>query len=124
MKCERSMEVKCKLDLQEVIKNGYFSGWILVSQGSPDQTTLYPFLIHANNPPSNLDSGLPWWCSGKEFGCQCRGHNRLRSDPCVRKMPGVGNGNPLQYYHLENSLAEEPDWLQFMGSQSRTGLSD
>ena len=35
---------------------------------------------------------------------------------------GEGNGNPLQYSCLENSM--EPAGLQSMGSQSRTGLSD
>ena len=29
-------------------------------------------------------AGLPWWCSGKEFACQCR---RLGFDPWVEKIP-------------------------------------
>ena len=33
---------------------------------------------------------------------------------------GEGNGNPLQYYCLENPMAEEPSGLQSMGLQ-RTG---
>ena len=33
------------------------------------------------------------------------------------KASGGGNGNPLQYSFLENSMAEEPDGLQFMASQ-------
>ena len=35
---------------------------------------------------------------------QCR---RLRFDPWVRKIPGEGNGNPLQYSSLENSMDRE-----------------
>ena len=31
--------------------------------------------------------------------CQCR---RLRFDPYVEKIPGEGNGNPLQYSCLRN----------------------
>ena len=31
--------------------------------------------------------------------------------------PGEGDGNPLQYSCLENSMAEEPGRLQSMGSQ-------
>ena len=31
--------------------------------------------------------------------------------------PGEGNGNPLQYYCLENPWTEEPGRLQSMGSQ-------
>ena len=31
------------------------------------------------------------------------------------RPPGEGNGNPLQYSCLENSMTEEPGRLQFMG---------
>ena len=34
-----------------------------------------------------------------------------------------GNGNPLQYSCLENSMTEEPGGLQSMGVQSRTQFS-
>ena len=44
------------------------------------------------------------WCSGNESICQCRRHRRWEFDPWVGKMPGVGNGNPLQYSCLENSM--------------------
>ena len=36
------------------------------------------------------------WLSGKESARQCRRHS-----PWVRKIPGEGNGNPLQYSCLE-----------------------
>ena len=32
--------------------------------------------------------GLPRWCNGKEFACQCRRHRRCRFDPWVK--------NPLE----------------------------
>jgi len=38
-------------------------------------------------------------------------------DPWVRKIPGEGNGNPLQYSRLENSMDKEAWWLEYMGSQ-------
>ena len=41
------------------------------------------------------------WLSGKEFACQCR---RQGLDPWVRKIPGEGNGSPLQYACLEDSM--------------------
>ena len=44
-----------------------------------------------------------------EFMCQF--------DPWVRKIPGVGNGSPLQYSCLGNPMEEEPGGLQSMGSQ-------
>ena len=47
--------------------------------------------------------GLPWWLSGKENACQCRGH---RLDPWSGKI-----SNPLQYSCLEHPK------LQSMGSQ-------
>ena len=37
--------------------------------------------------------------------------------PGSRRSPGGGNGNPLQYSCLENTMAEEPGGLQSMGSQ-------
>ena len=63
--------------------------------------------------------GLPRWLIGEEPTCQCW---RRRSDPWVRKIPGRGNGNPLQYSCLENPR-QEPGRLHSRGSQSRTRLS-
>ena len=37
--------------------------------------------------------------------------------PGLGRSPGVGNGNPLQYSCLENTMAEEPGGLQSIGSQ-------
>ena len=54
-----------------------------------------------------LIKGLPRWLSSKESACRCR---RCGLDPWVRKIPGSGrspgegNGNPLQYSCLENSM--------------------
>ena len=39
------------------------------------------------------------------------------SIPGSGRSPGEGNGNPLQYYCLENPMDEEPGGLQSMGSQ-------
>ena len=46
--------------------------------------------------------GLPRLCYGKEPACHCRRHKRHRCNPWVGKIPGGGNGNPLQYFCLEN----------------------
>ena len=40
------------------------------------------------------------------------------SIPGSERSSGKGNGNPLQYSCLENSMDKEPDGLQPMGSQS------
>ena len=39
------------------------------------------------------------------------------SIPGSGRSPGEGNGNPLQYYCLENPMDEKPSRLQSMGSQ-------
>ena len=44
---------------------------------------------------------LPWWFSGKESSCLFR---RCGFNPWVRRSPGEGNGNPLQYSCLGNSM--------------------
>ena len=56
--------------------------------------------------------GLPRWCSGKESACQCRRLRRCRLVSWIGKIPGVGNGNPLQSSCLENPI-EEPSGLQY-----------
>ena len=50
---------------------------------------------------------LPRKCSGKESACQCR---RSRFHHWVGKISGVGNGNPLQYTCLENSMDRGAWW--------------
>ena len=41
----------------------------------------------------------------------------LGSIPGLGRFPEEGNGNPLQYSCLENSMEEEPGRLQSMGLQ-------
>ena len=42
----------------------------------------------------------------------------LGSNPGMARSPGEGNGNPLQYTCLENTMyAEKPGRLQSMGPQ-------
>ena len=40
--------------------------------------------------------------------------------PGLGRFPEEGNGKPLQYSCLENSMEEEPGGLQFMGLQRWT----
>ena len=46
-------------------------------------------------------NGLPWWLSGKESACNA---GDAGSVPGLGGSPGEGNGNPLQYSCLENSM--------------------
>ena len=54
-------------------------------------------------------SGLPRWLIGNESPCQCRRYRKNGLDPWVGKIPGVGNGNPLQYSFMENFM-DRGDW--------------
>ena len=47
---------------------------------------------------------LPRGTSGKESACQCWKCKRHWFDPWVGKIPGVANGNPLQYSCLGNPM--------------------
>ena len=49
--------------------------------------------------------GIPRGISGKKFTCQCRRLKRhIQSIPGLGRCPGAGNGNPLQYSCLRNSM--------------------
>ena len=49
-------------------------------------------------------SWAPRWRNDKESTCQCRRPKRYKFDPWVRRFPGAGNGNPLQYSCLGNPM--------------------
>ena len=51
--------------------------------------------------------GLPWWLSGKEPICQV---GDVGSIPVSERSPGEGNGNPLHYSCLENTMDREAWW--------------
>jgi len=46
------------------------------------------------------------------------------SIPGLGRSPGEGNGNPLQYSCLENSMHEELGGLQSMGGPKELGKTD
>ena len=43
--------------------------------------------------------------------------------PGLKRLPGGGNGHPLQYSSWESPWTEEPGRLQSVGSQSQTQMS-
>ena len=66
------------------------------------------------------DNGFPWWLSGKESPLQCR---RCGLKSQVRKIPGGGNGSPLQYSCLENPMDRRAWWATVHGvTKSQTRL--
>ena len=54
--------------------------------------------------------GSPRWCSSEELTCQFRRCKRHGFNPWVRKIPGVENGNPLQYSCLGNPMGRLVGW--------------
>ena len=60
---------------------------------------------------------FPGGSAGKESTCNV---GDLGSIPGLRRSPGEGNGSPLQYSGLENSM----DYIVYGVAKSRTRLSD
>ena len=66
--------------------------------------------------------GLLQWLSGKESTCNS---GDTGSIPGWGRSPGEGNGNPLQYSCLENSMDREAWWATVHGvTKSRIQPSD
>ena len=61
---------------------------------------------------------LPGGSAGKESACQCRQRKRRGWG----RFPGKGNGNPLQYYCLENSM-DRGAWLATIHEVGKTPWS-
>ena len=57
---------------------------------------------------------FPGGSDGKESACNA---GNLCSIPGLRRSPGEGNGNPLQYSCLQNSMARGAWWATVIGSQ-------
>ena len=53
---------------------------------------------------------LPWWLSSKASACNGRRTGDPGSIPGLRRSPGGGHGNPLQYSCLDNPMDRGP-WL-------------
>ena len=56
---------------------------------------------------SSAVKGLPRWFSGEESTCNA---GDLGSIPWLRRSPGGGNGNPLQYSCLKNPVDRGAWW--------------
>ena len=73
----------------------------------------------------NLDWGTPLGFPGGSEGKEpASSAEDWGSSPRSGKTPGEGNGYPLWYSWLENSMDREPGGLQSMGLQSLTWLND
>ena len=71
---------------------------------------------------SVVKMGSPDVISSKEPTCQAGDSRDAGSAPELRRSPGAGHGNPLQYFAWRIPWTEEPGGLQSIGSQSQTRL--
>ena len=55
---------------------------------------------------------LPWWLSGKECACNAGDTDLI---PELGRSPGEGNGNPLQYSCLGNTMNRQAWWAIVYG---------
>ena len=71
---------------------------------------------------SSSSSGLPRWLSGKASACNA---GEVGLIPVSGRSPGEGNGNPLKYSSLENSMDRGAWWATVYGAaNSQTQLSN
>ena len=71
---------------------------------------------------NDLSHGLPRGSDGKKSTCDA---GDLGLIPGSERSPGEGNGYPIQYSHLENSMERGAWWATVHGvTKSRTRLSD
>ena len=56
---------------------------------------------------------FPRWLSGKDSTCQRRRCRRSVLVPESESSPGEGNGNPLQYFYLENPMNRGAWWATY-----------
>ena len=79
-------------------------------------------IIKINNTNSFIIEGFPGGSDSKEYACNA---GDLSSIPGLGRSPGEGNGNPLQYCCLENSMDRGLWWTTVHGvTKSQTQLSD
>ena len=72
------------------------------------------------------NNGLPRWHSGKELPANAGDtgdSGDWDSTPGSGRFPGGGNGNPLQYSGLENSMDKGAWWATVL-AKSRTRLNN
>ena len=99
------------------IPQGWLVGCFLTCVNRGNSVTLYVNLLI-----SEIDIRLPRWLSSKESAASA---GDAGSVPGSRRSPGGGNGNPLQYSCMGNSM-DSGAWLATVHgiAKSWMGLSD
>ena len=57
--------------------------------------------------------GLPRWPSGRELPAKAGDTGDVGLIPGLGRSPGIGNGNPLQYSCMENSMDRGAWWATY-----------
>ena len=94
------------------------------SQILPGKDFIFPSILRQlvpqrREPPKEVRNAqnyseveLPRWLSGKESACSAGGTGSV---PGSGRSPGGENGNPLQYFGLENSMNRGTWWATVYG---------
>ena len=110
--------------LLRLYQGTFLSYWNLINIALLDKDIFLVTFRRISKKHSHLMSysGLPRWLSGKESACNARDVGLI---PGSGRYPGKGNGNPLQYSSLENSMDRGAWWATVYGaSNSQTQLSN
>ena len=100
-----------------------FCQWVIRFNSTKSHSHFQPWLLdphnlalgnyhHVSDVDSNhtlffwvlIPTGFPRWLSGKQSTCSARDTRDMGSVPGSGRSPGEGNGNPLQYSCLDNSM--------------------
>ena len=90
-------------------------------QETPVQSLCQEVPLERDRLPTPVFLSFPSGSDGKEYACNA---GDLGSTPGLRRSPGGGHGNPLQYSGLENPM--DRGWRATVHgvTKSQTGLSD
>ena len=107
----------CVSSLPSTLARGPHGSWGGGPQGSSAQLSSWPEFW-----PSHFFKGFPGDSGGKESACDVRDPGSI---PGSGRSPEDGNGNPLQYYYLENLMDRGAWWATLWGhKESVTQLRD
>ena len=106
--CLRAYLTACLLNSEHLYCSEAYISYIT----SGKEMTYFDLTVHTSiSPCSNQEhgrgskyEGLPRWLSSKQSTCNAGNAGDAGSIPGSGRQPGEGNGNPLQYSCLENSM--------------------
>ena len=69
-------------------------------------------------------SGLPQWLSSQESACSAGDSGDMGSIPRLGRSPGVGHGNLLLHYYLENPMDRGAQWAIVQGGHKELDITE